>query len=90
METSDSPNSSKHFLGSIDQRGKAEPKMGEKSMAKSGRNSYGRKKRGRIFFRFLIGLVLFVGFGIIALVFFIFSLEVDLVRLEKSKCHHCF
>lgn len=61
--------------------------MGEKSMAKSGRNSYGRKKRGRIFFRFLIGLALLVGFGIIVLVFFnplVWRLDLR-SELEKSK-----
>lgn len=56
-------------------------------MAKSGRNGYRRKKKGRIFFRFLIGIALLVGFGLIALVFFnplVWRLDLR-SELEKSK-----
>lgn len=56
-------------------------------MAKSGRKSYGRKKKGRIFFRFLMGIALSVSFGLIALVFFnplVWRLDLR-SELEKSK-----
>ena len=56
-------------------------------MAKSGRKSYGRKKKGRIFFRLLMGIALSVGFGLIALVFFnplVWRLDLR-SELEKSK-----
>ena len=56
-------------------------------MAKSGRKIYGRKKKGRIFFRFLMGIALSVGFGLIALVFFnplVWRLDLR-SELEKSK-----
>ena len=56
-------------------------------MAKSRRNIYARQKRGRTFFRFLIGLALLVGFGLTGLVFFnplVWSLDLR-SELEKSK-----
>ncbi len=56
-------------------------------MAKSKRNIYARKKRGRAFLRFVIGLALLAGFGIIVLVFFnplVWRLDLR-SELEKSK-----